>query len=122
MKELEPKDQQVVQELIDQQKEYKRIGHIQKFKNTNVYYFNMKTFQFGILQVQEEDHLRIDANGKGYTVKKKKAYYLPECMYLVAVNQENAMRKFNKTAFMKSMNFVLNFRGKSEQGDNEKTQ
>jgi len=98
MKDLEPKHEDRVEEVVDQRKEKTHIGHIVVPKGANLYFFNERTFKFGMVEISKVNHqVNFDT---GTTSKKQEAWHDPDNEYVLAINLRNAARKFNRMPFL----------------------
>jgi hypothetical protein len=101
MKELEqtPKDTYELVNTINQNQEKKRvhIGSIRPHKGHTLFEINYKTgeikkaeFKKQVLNIGEAIHKGVD-----FVSKKKEIEIKENCVYISALNKENAIKKFN---------------------------
>lgn len=88
------------EQLERQKQEQRYLGSVARLPGMRLYEFNYKTGE--CREIGTETTLEIDvATGKPVTRRAVKVQYNPDCVYLQALNNRNAVRKLVKAGYIK---------------------
>jgi len=90
---LNAQPQQEVTRKAEQKQEYKFHGSIKLYKGCKLYSFNTETLMLEEVKIERKAALSIRDKKP---VKQNRVNFNPKCLYLQAINIENAKRKVLK--------------------------
>ena len=89
---LKIQPEHVIEQQVEQQREYKRIGQVVLKRGLSIFYCDMETGEVEKLAIVKKVSIGIDKKA----VHQNKAQYNENYIYVQALNKKNAIKKFKK--------------------------